>query len=221
MRWLVGARKAWMALGAVLVLALSHAQPATAQPAPARPAGVNQTQNVQTESFAGTWNLRSPDQNWAFVLTVNPNGTLHDDGGFPGRWTQNGANITMNFDIGTFYNGRIANGIVSGTYSGGGQGTFTGTRASNVSSSQTTNSNSLVGVWDTSSPNESWHSVLTVYADGTIRDDNGYTGRWTQNGDRITINFDVGTVYHGRLRNGSVTGTYSGGGDGDFVMRRR
>ncbi len=40
MRWLVGARKAWMALGAVLVLALSHAQPAMAQPAPARPAGV-------------------------------------------------------------------------------------------------------------------------------------------------------------------------------------
>ncbi len=155
------------------------------------------------------------------MLTVNPDGTLHDDGGFPGRWTQSGANITMNFDIGTFYTGRISNGVVSGTYGGGGEGTFTGLRGSNAAASQTTNANSLVGSWDTSSPNEPGGpcspSMLTAQSGTTTE------LHWPLDAKRRPHHHQSRCWHRVPWTPAQRLGQrhLSGGGDGDFVMRRR
>ncbi len=121
----INARSASALFFAIMLLAFGAAGPSQAQPAPARPvSSAGAVAPAVTNTFVGTWVITSPGQSWRTIVVLSANGSLRDDNGYTGRWRQAGNRLFIDFDVGTHYDGVLANGVVNGNYTGGGSGRF-------------------------------------------------------------------------------------------------
>jgi hypothetical protein len=208
---------AWLAAVFVAALVFVGAPEAYAQGKP----GVDM---ASARSAVGLWEGTvtfhdgdSATTNW----TLNGDGTFMAGDGIGGHWTQDGANVVLqyNTDAAAVYIGTISGNRLSGTFRNrfNRTGSFSWTAASG--------GGGYVGSWVGSMQ---WASgiggqvIWTINADGTFSSNDGYSGTWRETPQGVTMVYQSpnAPTMVGTRRGDSVSGTATNvhGDTGTFSM---